>query len=115
MIMSINILEKDFATFQPQGYLSAANAGDFLQQLTEVVTSSTKSSLLVDMQEVEFIDSAGLMALIKGFHLARDLDCVLSICSVAPSVRMIFELTQLDKVFDIFDNQDTFKETIKVS
>ncbi len=113
--MSTNILARDFATFQPQGYLSAANAGEFLQQLTEIVNSSTKSSLLVDMQQVEFIDSAGLMALIKGFHLAKDLDCVLSICSVAPSVRMIFELTQLDKVFHIFDNQDSFRETIKLS
>lgn len=113
--MGTSILEREFATFQPQGYLSAANAGDFLRQLTEVVNSSTKSSLLVDMQQVEFIDSAGLMALIKGFHLARDLDCGLSICSVAPSVRMIFELTQLDKVFEIFENQDSFMRTIQIS
>jgi len=113
--MGTSILEREFATFQPQGYLSAANAGDFLRQLTEVVNSSTKSSLLVDMQQVEFIDSAGLMALIKGFHLAKDLDCGLSICSVAPSVRMIFELTQLDKVFEIFENQDSFRRTIRIS
>ncbi len=110
-----NTLERGFATFQPQGYLSAANAGDFLRQLTEVVRSSTRSSLLVDMEQVEFIDSAGLMALIKGFNLAKDVDCGLSICSVAPSVRMIFELTQLDKVFDIFDNQDSFRKTIKLN
>ena len=112
--MSTSILEREFTTFQPQGYLSAANAGDFLHQLTELVNSSDKSSLLVDMEGVEFIDSAGLMALIKGFYLAKDLDCVLSICSVAPSVRMIFEITQLDEVFSIFDSQDSFKENFKL-
>ena len=60
------------------------------------------------------MDSAGLMALIEAFRLAQELEKELSICSVAPSVRMIFELTQLDRVFDIFDSKDSFiSKTVK--
>jgi anti-anti-sigma factor len=110
--MNSQKLKFEFTTFQPQGYVSAANAGKFLQELTQVVQNQTSSALLVDMASVEFMDSAGLMALIKGFHLAQDLERRFSICSVPPSVRMIFELTQLDKVFEIFDNQDSFTATI---
>lgn len=112
--MKANLLEQQFATFKPQGYLSAANAGDFLQELTSAVQSATTSPLLIDMKEVDFMDSAGLMALIEGFRLAQEQQKEVSICSVAPSVKMIFELTQLDNVFSIFDCQDSFiAQTIK--
>ena len=106
--MNSNLLEQKFTTFQPQGYVSAANAGEFLQQLIEAVETSQNSSLLIDMKEVEFMDSAGLMALIEAFRLAQDKKRDLSICSVAPSVRMLFELTQLDNVFTILESQDSF-------
>ena len=106
--MKNNLLNQKFATFQPQGYVSAANAQEFLEQLTEAVKSSSNSPLLIDMKEVEFMDSAGLMALIEGFRLAKDLERDLSICSVAPPVRMLFELTQLDNVFNIFESEDSF-------
>ena len=104
----LNQVDREFATFQPQGYVSAANSQEFLQQLTSAVQSSGDSPLLIDMKEVEFMDSAGLMALIEGFRLAKDLKRDLSICSVAPPVRILFELTQLDNVFNIFDSQDSF-------
>ncbi|VEP16610.1 Anti-sigma factor antagonist [Hyella patelloides LEGE 07179] len=106
--MNSNLLNREFATFQPQGYLSAANAKEFLQQLTEAVETSNNPSILIDMKEVEFMDSAGLMALIEGFRFAQEMKRNVSICSVAPSVRMLFELTQLDNVFNIFDSQDSF-------
>ncbi|MDJ0533619.1 MAG: STAS domain-containing protein [Xenococcaceae cyanobacterium MO_207.B15] len=110
--MNSQTLNCQFATFEPQGYVSAANVREFLQELTDAVENQTDSALLVDMASVEFMDSAGLMALIKGFNLAQDLQRRFSICSVPPSVRMVFELTQLDKVFEIFESKDSFTATI---
>lgn len=106
--MNSNLLEQKFTTFQPQGYVSAANAEEFLQQLVEAVETSQNTSLLIDMKGVEFMDSAGLMALIEAFRLAQNQKRDFSICSVAPPVRMLFELTQLDNVFKIFESQDSF-------
>ena len=102
----------EFTTFQPQGYLSAANAGDFLERLTLEIKSSTSSALLVDMESVEFMDSAGLMALIKAFRLAESLGQRFALSSLAPSVRMMFELTQLDNAFEIFETQESFAQTL---
>ena len=101
-----------FTTFRPEGFLSAANASKFLERLTVEVKSSVDSALLVNMEAVEFMDSAGLMALIKAFRLAQSLGRRFGICSLAPSVRIMFELTQLDKAFEIFENQDAFQATI---
>jgi anti-sigma B factor antagonist len=101
-----------FTTFRPEGFLSAANASEFLERLTTEVQSSLDSALLVNMEAVEFMDSAGLMALIKAFRLAEGLGRKFGICSLAPSVRIMFELTQLDKAFEIFEDKDAFQAMI---
>ncbi len=111
--MSSTQLRTQFTTFRPEGFLNAANAAEFLERLTVEVKSSVNSALLVNMEAVEFMDSAGLMALIKAFRLAESLGRRFGICSLAPSVRMMFELTQLDKAFEIFDTQDDFQLAIK--
>ncbi|MBR8828234.1 MAG: STAS domain-containing protein [Gomphosphaeria aponina SAG 52.96 = DSM 107014] len=92
-------------TVEPSGAVSAANAGEFQQQLTQVVKNESHNIIIVDMKKVEFLDSAGLMVLVEALHLAKSLGRRLIICSIAPSVRMVFELTQLDKVFEMVENR----------
>ena len=110
--MTSTKLCSQFTTFKPEGFLSAANASEFLERLTVEVKSSVDSALLVNMEAVEFMDSAGLMALIKAFRLSESLGRRFGICSLAPSVRIMFELTQLDKAFEIFEDCDAFQANI---
>lgn len=102
-----------FSTFRPEGFLSAANASEFLDRLTVEVKSSVNSPLLVNMEAVDFMDSAGLMTLIKAFRLSESLGRRFAICSLAPSVRIMFELTQLDKAFEIFEDTKAFQATLE--
>lgn len=97
---------------RPSGAFNASNAEEFQRQIAKMVTQVGYSSVLVDLGQVESMDSAGLMALIHSLKVAQSLGKRFSICSVAPSIRIIFELTQLDKVFEIFDCQATFKAAI---
>ena len=111
--MSSTQLRTQFDTFRPEGFVSAANSSEFLNRLVSEVKSSVNSPLLVNMEAVEFMDSAGLMALIKAFRLAESLGRRFSICSVPPSVRIMFELTQLDKAFEIFENEVAFQMAVE--
>lgn len=95
---------------RPSGTFNASNVDQFQQQMTKVVTKAENSSVLVDLEQVESMDSAGLMALVHVLKLAQSLGKSFSICSVPPSIRIIFELTQLDRVFTIFDSQATFTQ-----
>ena len=110
--MNSTKLHAGFTTFRPEGFLSAANASEFLERLTVEIKSSVNSALLVNMEAVEFMDSAGLMVLIKAFRLAQSLGQRFAICSLAPSVRIMFELTQLDKAFEIFEDRHEFQGAI---
>lgn len=108
--MSNAIRDLQITIIQPSGHLNASNAVEFQLQLTAAMMSEEHSVLLVDMHQVESLDSAGLMALVSALSLAQRLQCRFTLCCVAPSIRIIFELTQLDKAFEIFDSRDAFRE-----
>jgi len=113
--MRTQSVASELATLHPKGYVTAANVTDFHRTLTSAVNSHRHSMFLVDMCHVEFLDSAGLMALVTAFRQSQALGKRFSICSLAPSVRIIFELTQLDKVFEIFDDRQAFELSLEAA
>lgn len=88
--------------FQPQGRLDL-QGGTALS--TEMATTKPQPGELrvIDLTAVDFIDSSGLVALVTGLKAAREIGYRLVLCGVQAPVRLIFELTQLDSVFEIFD------------
>ena len=88
---------------RPNGCLDAVNAIKLERELGAVLNQSNNTIVLIDLGKVDFIDSAGLMALVFGVREAKQLQQRLCFCSVAPAHRIIFELAGLDKVFEIFD------------
>jgi anti-anti-sigma factor len=111
LVMQSVLVRPQATVIQPVGSLSAANAIKFQHQLNAAVLSDKNASLLVDMGQVEFIDSAGLMALVSAQSMAHRLNKQFELCSVSRQVRMILELTQLDRVFKIFEEQATLNES----
>ncbi|MEM8779569.1 MAG: STAS domain-containing protein [Cyanobacteria bacterium P01_G01_bin.49] len=111
-MMGSNLISLKPAILEPSGYITAANVAQFQQTLTEFIANNAHTTYLVDMYQVEFIDSAGLMALVSAFRLAQRLGKRFSVCSLAPSVRIIFELTQLDRAFEIYETRKAFELSI---
>ena len=99
-------------SYEPVGSINASNVRDFQQKLMMAVNDRRGSTILVDMKAVEFLDSAGLVALAAAYKRAQSLGKNLIICSVSPSVRIIFELIQLDQVLEIFDTRHAFEATL---
>lgn len=89
---------------RPSGHINASTAVKFQNQLVQAVSADEVSALVVDLEQVEFLDSAGLMALVSALRLARSLNKRFSLCSVSPDIGMIFELSQLDRVFEIYES-----------
>lgn len=112
--MKTVLLQPQITVVQPHGHINASNAVDFQQQLTTAVSSEQPQVLLIDMSQVESLDSAGLMALVSALSLAQGLNHRFSLCCMSASIRIIFELTQLDRVFEIFDNRADFEAAIAV-
>ncbi|MEO0459099.1 MAG: STAS domain-containing protein [Cyanobacteria bacterium P01_A01_bin.114] len=96
-------IESSVKVVRPSGAITAAKADKFAQELVSAMSCETAQELLVDMSEVESLDSAGLVSLMSALKTAQSLSKRLSLYSVPPSVRIVFELTQLDRVFNVAD------------
>ncbi|MEC4983275.1 MAG: STAS domain-containing protein [Oscillatoria sp. PMC 1068.18] len=107
------VVNSQVISIAPSGYVNAANATQFQEELTAVVGKPGISMIVVDMAEVEFIDSAGLMVLVTGLRLAKSLGRRLFLCSVGASVRIVLELSQLDRAFDILDSQEALETSVR--
>ncbi len=61
--------------------------------------------LVVNLSEVNFIDSSALSTLVQGLKHCREKGGDLMLCNLQQPVRVIFELTRLDKAFGIYPSE----------
>lgn len=85
---------------QPSGRLDAEQAPHITQWL-----ENHTGDVIINLEAVTFIDSMGLATLVKAMKRRREQGYELALCGVQANVRVIFELTRLDKAFQIFDNE----------
>jgi len=107
--MTTIIASPDVTVIRVHGFCNAANVSEFQHQMKIAVTEKRHTHVLVDLEQVESLDSAGLMTLVYGLRLSQTLGRRFGLCSVSPSIRIIFELTQLDQVFEIFESIAAFE------
>ena len=105
-------MEPVIKVIQPAGILDSAKGNQFRQEITQLVNSGTKM-VLIDFQDVTFMDSSGLGALVLALKTVRAAGGKLFICSINEQVKMLFELTSMDRVFQIFANRDEFTNKIE--
>ncbi len=68
--------------------------------------SGKDAEVVLNLKDVGFIDSACLGALISVVRRVRENGGDVKLAELNPEVSSIFQITRLDKVFQIFDNAD---------
>jgi len=59
-------------------------------------------ALVIDLSQVQFIDSSGLGALLSGYKNANLRASSFALAGVQPGVKSMFDLTRLHRVFEIY-------------
>lgn len=59
------------------------------------------SDMLIDFLKVDYVDSTGLGALISILKKVKESDNMVYVENVKPNIRKLFDITNLDKVFEI--------------
>jgi anti-sigma B factor antagonist len=104
--LQIDVEQRDHHTvLSPQGDVDFATGPELRQQITDTLVSGDVN-LVVDLLGVDFIESTGLGALIGGRRRAQALNGSLSLVCDEEQLLRIFEITGLDKVFDIYATVD---------
>jgi len=98
---------------QPSGRLDVTTAADFRQQVNDIASLATPPKyLLVDLEEITFMDSSGLGALVSALKSIRNSNGDMVICGANDQVQMLFELTSMTKIFKIYPTIDEFNATL---
>lgn len=93
--------EQQVTVVSVEGEVDASNSTDLGDALDQLLADGRKK-LAVDLENVNFIDSSGLGTLIRVYKHARADAGDVCLASLQPPVRRVFELTRLDRVFEIY-------------
>ena len=81
-------------------------------EILDLVQNKQPKIILVDLEEVVFMDSAGLgglVAILKQVRLSGSEFCL---CSLSEQIKIIFDLTKMGNVFKIFASYKEFQEKL---
>jgi anti-sigma B factor antagonist len=111
--MKLNVTRKDgILIITPKiKRIDASVAADFKSKLIDFLNNGDKV-LVINLSEVDFIDSSGLGAMVLILRKIGT-DGRIKLCKLNEGVRSIFELTRLDKVFEIHKSEEGALESLK--
>jgi len=87
------------------GEIDVYTAPKLREQLVELVSNGSYD-LVVDMENVEFLDSTGLGVLVGGLKRVRAHEGSLRLVCTQERILKIFRITGLTKVFPIYSSVD---------
>jgi anti-sigma B factor antagonist len=96
---------EDVAVLAVHGELDFDGAPSLRLGLIEAIDESLGRRVVVDLEGVDFIDSAGLGVLVGGLKRAKDREGELVLVATGQSVIRVLELTGLTRVFDIHSSR----------
>jgi len=87
------------------GALNARSAEEAKQIFRDLVKEGV-NQVIVDLQNVPFIDSSGLAALVSGLKTLGGEAANLKLATPQSQAKLLFELTMFDRVFEIHETVD---------
>lgn len=100
--MKIDVRDEGKVTLlRLSGDLDATSAPRLTEELDRLWGEGRRQFVL-DLDGVPFIDSGGLSALVRLFKRVRGQTGRLGLAALQPTVRRMFELTRLERSFDLY-------------
>ncbi len=95
----------------PKGRLDITTAWHFRLKLQECISKLSRH-LVVNLGQVDLIDSSGLTALVAGMRDTDRVNGSFRICNIHPEAKLVFEVTMMDTVFEIFETEEEALEGV---
>ena len=95
----------DMTIFDIDGDIDINSSPDMREAFEKVVNAKTMK-VVVNLSRVSYVDSSGLATLVEMLKKTRSYGGKLRLANLAPKVKSLFEITKLEKLFDIFDTEE---------
>ena len=106
--MEINLRDNENVTIcDIRGEVRRSDVTDItLHQVVKDQLDDGKRSILLNLEKVEFIDSFGVGEILASYISTQNLGGKLKLCSISKKLYVVFQITMLTKVLEIFDSCD---------
>ncbi len=105
-------LEGDLGCIELGGRLVAESRWDFKSEWREL-NEAAPSRVVISLRKLEYIDSAGLAALIGAWKQAKERGGEMVVAEVNPSLKALFEVSSLNKFFKIFPTAEAARAYLR--
>ena len=103
--MKIEVTKENNVTIVAvEGEIDVETSPQLRERFDELLAQG-EHNFVIDLGGVDFIDSSGLAAFVRLFKRVRVGEGDVKLCCIRPEILKIFELTRLNRVFDIFDTR----------
>jgi anti-sigma B factor antagonist len=111
--MEINLLTNDnVPVVVVSGRIDATTSRDLETALNELIDRN-EANIVVDMNGVEYISSAGLRVMLSAQKRVRLNKGDVKLASLQPFVKEVFEITGFTKLFSVYANPKDAQKEIK--
>jgi anti-sigma B factor antagonist len=90
-----------------RGQLALADEPASLYHYVSRLVAGGRLKVLVNLQHVSHIDSIGIGEIVRAFMLVAQHGGTLRLCRVGPRIREVLVATNLHKVIELFDTEET--------
>jgi len=111
--MNIQKREQDSVIiFDIEGEIKRSDITDVtLHQLVKEQLEAGKKHILLNFQKVDFIDSFGVGEILASYISTHNLGGKLKIARISKKLYLVFQITMLTKVLEIFDEEQRALES----
>jgi anti-sigma B factor antagonist len=94
-----------FTIFDITGDIDLAHSPQMRKALLGEIKEKRIPKVYLNMKNVRYIDSSGIASLVEGLKASRDAGTRLILFGLNASVREVMQLSRLQKIFEIFDDE----------
>jgi anti-sigma B factor antagonist len=87
------------------GDITLYNSPEVRKVLLDLLKEKRVPRLIVNLENVRYIDSAGVASLVEALKVSRDLKSGLALYGLTRTTREVLELTRLIRVFEVYGTE----------
>jgi anti-sigma B factor antagonist len=88
------------------GEITLYNSPVMRKTLIDLLKEKRLPRVIVNLEKVKYIDSAGVASLVEGLKISRDLKSGFALYGLSRTAREVLELTKLIKVFEVHNSEE---------
>lgn len=113
--MNFQSSERDgFIVVTIEGQVRISTQNDFLDYLNQLFDSYATKTVLLDMDKVSYMNSAGIGIIVDTFKKFRDNGGRMVLCGLTGDILRLFEVTKLNRFIEIYPFVDEAIHKLKM-